>query len=310
MTGKYVLKIKDDYVSYELELSRQVTVLKGNSGTGKSYFAQLCQYAMQHRGGVVCNLTEMLVVMGGAHSDLTLNDFYGKLKGKIFVCDEWNNRVLRTKEFAKFVNGSDNYFIIISRSGCLGMLTYSINDIYNINDCGAFHRLKNHYTDIERQLVPDLVITEDSCAGKEFYEKTLKCPVISANGKGNVWNIAKRENADGKLICCIVDGSAFGAELAKILHGFPREYGVYIVAPESFEWLVLNTSLYKNSVSQELERPYDFCETTKYVSWERLFTSLLQGLSSYSKANLPTEVLHYRREVLTLLGDISPLAWR
>lgn len=310
MTGRYILKLKDKYVSYELKLERQVTILKGDSGTGKSTFVQLCRLAINNEGDVNCNLTNRLIIIENIPSGYTITKLWGGASGRIFICDENNNKLFRTKEFAEFVNGSDNYFIIISRSGCLGMLTYSINDIYNINDCDAFHRLKNHYTDIERQLVPDLVITEDSCAGKEFYEKTLKCPVISANGKGNVWNIAKRENADGKLICCIVDGSAFGAELAKILHGFPREYGVYLVAPESFEWLVLNTSLYKSSVSQELERPYDFCETTKYVSWERLFTSLLQGLSSYSKANLPTEVLNHRREVLTLLGDISPLAWR
>ena len=78
-------------------------------------------------------------------------------------------------------------------------------------------------------------------------------------------------------MCCVVDGAAFGADLAWIVNGKPNSSGVCILAPESFEWLILSTSLYRHAFKAELERTYDFCDTKEYLLGRGITQRCWQG---------------------------------
>lgn len=46
--------------------------------------------------------------------------------------------------------------------------------------------------------------------------------------------------------------------------------------PESFEWMILNAGILKNSRIREiLEDPSEYVESKDYFSWERFFTAVL-----------------------------------
>lgn len=313
MKGTYTFKIEDDYISYEFVLERQITILKGDSGTGKSSFVRMCEAVSTGNKAIRCNYPDNIIVLRQARTRDALNA-YKTVRGCIFVCDENSAALFRSKRFAEFVKYSDNYFIIISRSGYLGMLSYSVNDIYilDLQNNGRLHKLESRYQNTPQNLVPDLVITEDSSSGYQFFSNSLNCDVISANGKSNIWKAVTNENAVGKTIFCIVDGASFGADIAHIM-SLPREYGVYIFAPESFEWLLLHLKMY--GVSSELIETYDYCDTKDYISWEDYYFKLIVRLGEaigvpYKKEKLNKVFLRYVNEIKPLIEDLDDSVWK
>ena len=130
MKGKYDISIWDNKIRFELVLERQITVIKGKSGTGKSTLFMMFE-DMLNKGrvtGIHCNCKDKIRV-------LSLSDDFKTIisneHDKIFVFDEYFDYI-QTQEFAEAVNNSDNYFIFITRSGRMNWLTYSVNNIYEL----------------------------------------------------------------------------------------------------------------------------------------------------------------------------------
>lgn len=104
---------------------------------------------------------------------------------------------ITSKDFAKAVKESDNYYIIITRED-LHILPYSVNEIYGIQKIGktitnepTYNALYRLYGDIAANTVimPTLLITEDSNSGFDFFKTVcdsngVKC--ISAKGKNEI----------------------------------------------------------------------------------------------------------------------------
>lgn len=57
-----------------------------------------------------------------------------------------------------------------------------------------------------------------------------------------------------------------------------------ILVPESFEYLILRSRVCNwCKISEELDRTYDYCESSKDVSWERYYTKRLEELTKGTK---------------------------
>lgn len=65
---------------------------------------------------------------------------------EIIFIDE-NNGFLPTDEFAKAVQESDNYYVIVTREG-LPNLAYSVEEIYGIRESGKYGTLKQTYNEL------------------------------------------------------------------------------------------------------------------------------------------------------------------
>lgn len=136
---------------------------------------------------------------------------------------------------------------------------------------------------------PDVVITEDSNSGFEMFELVFdKYKVISGHGRDNIYNTLCAEKFNFAYI--IVDGAAFCSSIGRI---FPKfDNSVCIFAPESFEYLLLCDESFKHSLTDELDKTWNYCDSTKFISWERYYTSLLSDLCkdkfniSYTKSKL------------------------
>ena len=300
MKGKYEIKISNNKVGYTLLIERNVTILTGESGIGKSSLVRLIQNYEEYgkKSGVTVKCKKPCRTIT---SNQDWKDRINKIHNSIIFIDE-GKEFLRSQEFAKAIDGSDNYFVLITREG-LSQIPYSVDAILSLKE--TVHRNKRVYSksypcyaylqDFKARISDiDLVITEDTNAGFQMYDaisKRHKKQCESAEGKSS---IARKldENNDARCLV-IADGAAFGSEIRKIaryMEENPEMMELYL--PESFEWLILKSGIINNtSVQKILINPSRYIDSSKYLSWERYFTELLINTSRGT-------ILEYRKEKL------------
>lgn len=285
MKGKYNLVIRNNRVTYELELQRNITIIKGISGSGKTTLYKMFEDLVEggRQVGIHCNCTDKLrILKPNTDWEYEINSSHNK----IFIADEYIDYIT-TLDFAKIAQNSDNYFILITRTGRAKWLTYSVDCIYSLSTTyingKAVTKFNKVYKDLDTSIKPDLVITEDSNSGCDMMNSLFNCDVVSARGKDNVYNVIVKAISRYRNIYVIVDGAAFGSCIGRIYERFGDN--VYLFTPESFEYLILNTSRFKPLLTTELTETYNFCDSVNYVSWEGYYTDLLEDLSS--NINIP-----------------------
>ena len=208
-----------------------------------------------------------------------------------------------TKEFAAYLAASDNYYVFMTRKP-LYALPYSTQEIYGIRTSGKFHFPEQVYHEFYpiypvRQAVTDnkklMILVENKEAGYQFYKNVAgeeRC--ISAEGNSNIYSkMIETDSSDGVLI--IADGAALGPFVDKLVKYATIKQNVALFFPESFEWMILKSGILHNALIDEiLAKPEDYIDNTRYISWERFFTALLQDITSadpikqYSKSSLPS----------------------
>lgn len=195
MRGKHHIIIESDNLKYEFDIKRNITVIQGDSATGKTTLIELLQlYSRQGiRSGVRVEADVPCTVYGGDAQQWP--NVLQSIKGSIIFIDEDYTFVF-TKEFASLVGQSDNYYVIITRRP-LKNLPYSIQEIYGIRTSGRFHFPEQVYHEFypvfsekEFQQLPQKVIllVEDQAAGFQFYHaagRGVEC--ISAGGNSNIF---------------------------------------------------------------------------------------------------------------------------
>ena len=238
------------------------------------------------------------------------------MKESIIFIDE-SAVFLPSREFAEAVKGSDNYFVIVTRDS-LSSPAYSIEEIYGLRDSSQnqkykpFHKVYNesyrlYNLGIDRAFKPEKVITEDSNSGFEFYSILYRGKCDSAHGKNNVYELL-RQNRTEKVLA-VVDGAAFGSEIAKVLDFLKVNRSECVVfAPESFEYLILLSGLIDcpSSVTEETYRYADSCD---YVSWEDFYSEYLRNATRntdkhYSKTRLAP--FHMTDKAVRMISSVIP----
>lgn len=290
MKGKYIIEVMTTKIKYKLEIKRNITIIRGNSGTGKTKLISMIRdyNADKASSGVTINCDRECIVVDGYNWENRIQE----KKDSIIFIDEGNS-FIKSGEFANTVKESSNYFVIITREK-LSSLPYSINEIYGLRESKRYGSISQIYNEAynlyssfipKDSIKPSMIITEDSNSGNDFFSKTcnsnIKC--ISAKGKSKVYkSIVDNPNERGLLF--IVDGAAFGCEMEAVIQCM-KEYKngkVYLYTPESFEWLILKSGII--SVSQnKLEDTYNYIESKDYFSWENYFCSLLKETTADTK---------------------------
>lgn len=290
MKGQYDVVLYNNKVHYHLTIKRNITILRGDSASGKSEFIRLlAQYnGSPKSSGISLICDRECIVLNEGNWKLYLETY----RERIFFIDEGND-FLRTKEFADAVKGADNYFVIISREN-FPNLPYSVDEIYGLRE-GKYREAKRVYNEMYRiygnlpdpQQKPEIVITEDSNSGNEFFELLFPGKCISANGKSNIKRVLLEHM--GESVLAVVDGAAFGPEMQDCME-LTEVYPVSIFAPESFEFLILESGLIEVPMTV-LEQTWDYADSVKYFSWEEFYTWYLSDISrnevyQYSKRKL------------------------
>ena len=99
----------------------------------------------------------------------------------------------------------------------------------------------------------------------------------------------------------IADGAAFGCQIRRVMNVIEGK-NVQLYLPESFEWLILNSSIFNdNKIKQILEDTSNFVDSREFFSWERFFTQILvdntkDTYMAYSKQKLNEVYLHEKNK--------------
>lgn len=282
MKGKYRIIVQNNKIKYDFEIKRNITVIRGDSATGKTALVDMIQdfYENGIDSGIELQCSRTCAVLSGRNWKMQLT----VLRNSIIFIDEGNPFVTST-DFAEEIQKTDNYYVIVTRES-LDSLPYSVNEIYGIRDSGKYGYLKKTYNELFQiygetlfgnKVSPDLIITEDSNSGFQFFKaiserRGIRC--ISANGKSNIFQ-RLLEHHSGKVLV-IADGAAIGSEMGKLMKLIESQGDILLYLPESFEWMVLKSGVINDrELTQILRIPYDFIESLEFFSWERFFTSVL-----------------------------------
>lgn len=298
MVGRYEIEVYNNRVHFYLEVKRNITIIQGDSATGKTTLIGLI--ADHDRLGSGSGVTVKSEKPCTALNTQDWKHFIESRKQHIIFVDE-NMPMLRSNEFAEVVASSDNYFVIIYRDS-LPKLAYSIEEIFGMREDRnsqkyikpkrVYNTLFHIYSLDEGSIsAPDIVITEDSNSGFEFYDASMNCRCIAAGGKSSVTDEMMRHTNEGTTIMGVVDGAAFGSDMQRFSRLARSTDGkLELYAPESFEYLLLQSGIIDVD-KRILENTYDYADSTEYLSWERYFTAKLSELTrntvyQYSKQKL------------------------
>lgn len=283
MTGRYRIIVQNRRLHYALEIKRNITIIQGDSATGKTTLIDMLRQYMnlQESSGIHVDCAKPCRILEGPDWELILKN----LSGYIIFIDEGNS-FITSQRFAEMVKGSDNYFVLITRES-LYNLPYSVDEIYGLTSSGKYQHVEKTYQEMyqiysARQTVDlpiEILLTEDSNSGFQFFhgmaEETGRT-CLSAQGKSNVFAKLKSMRDSERNICVIADGAAFGAEMMRVHAYIERHSHIILYLPESFEWLILRSGFLPTHAVQDILRaPENYADSTRFFSWERYFTTLL-----------------------------------
>lgn len=283
MKGTHRVTVETDNIKYEFAIRRSITVIQGDSATGKTTLIDILnEYSNKGSGrGIRVQTDVPCYVYVGAEErwEYELN----AIKGNIVFIDE-DYRFIHTKEFADFIQGTDNYYVLITRKP-LYYLPYSINEIYGIKTSGKYHFPEQVYHEFypifndvydNHKTSTALILVEDSKAGYEFYASIVgKNRCITSGGNSGIYSkLVELKSTEEILV--IVDGAAFGAYIEKLSEYRRIRKHIALYFPESFEWMILKSDVAKiPDITTILAHPEKYIDNTEYFSWEQFFTALL-----------------------------------
>lgn len=279
MRGKIKIYVKNRHITFSFTLERNITVITGDSGTGKTKLINMVRdYSeLGKSSGVTLRCDKTCIVLEGRNWEQILNDTHNSV---VFV--EESTRFLTSQAFAQNMKKSDNYYVLVTREP-LPQLPYSIDCIKQIIKNNSKPKLDSIYKNIRTNDISgfpyDIVITEDSKSGFQLFTKATekhKAKCISSDGKSGILPLLSKYS--NKNILVIADAAALGSEIRELVR-FKEISGnkIDFFLPESFEWLILKSAIFAgdNHIQNILTEPVDYIESQDFFSWEQFFTSLL-----------------------------------
>ena len=257
MKGKHSIVVRNRRVQFALELERNITVIRGDSATGKTTMLGMLrdyeELGAQSGVAVQCDKPCRTLTSRDWESQLS------RMKDSIVFVDE-GNAFVSSRAFAQAICGSSNYYVLITRES-LYQLPYSVEAVLELRTTTrrekcTYNKAYPYYGTLEHAASEmdrsDRILTEDSNSGYQMLSKIaeqyhVRCE--AANGKSNIYACLEERSNDKTLV--IADGAAFGAEMEKI-----------------YRFLKLHPS------------PEEYIDSAKYFSWEQFFTELLIQLTS------------------------------
>lgn len=161
MIGKHHLEIENKKIKYVLDIERKITVIKGNSGTGKTTLVCMIQgYAAQgNKSGISVKNDSNLPLMVFTATTRWETEL-AEAKGALIFIDEAVDYIY-SKGFQQEFVQSDNYLVVISRSGQFNHFPYAIQSIYELrttqNEKLKLTKMYQLYNFQEKSAIPSQV---------------------------------------------------------------------------------------------------------------------------------------------------------
>ncbi len=286
MKGSFDVRVtRKRGTDYKFTIKRNITVISGDSGTGKTTLYEMVADHMRQgqQSGVTVQCDCPCVALTDSNWVVQLAGFSDSI---VFI-DEGMKDLL-SHDFAAAIKGSSNYFVLITRVD-LPSLPYSVDEIYRVKTSGKYHSLvplyaerAGHRYSISRALPKfdfEVLLTEDSKSGYQLYSRRFEDTDVVCESAGSNAGVLKwLDGHPTAKVFVVADGAAFGPYINRIMKlQAMRRDDVVVCLPESFEWLLLNSGVLSSSeVGEVLEDPSQFVDSAEYMSWERFFTAYLK----------------------------------
>lgn len=268
-----MIEIKIKYRNYklQLQLEHKVTVILGNSATGKSTIHKILTDGDVTFTKKISDSRYNLAYLSISGALENAIDNHGKFKEyKIYLIDE--GRLEIDDKIAKAIQNSVNCYFVITSRNLFGKLNYDLQDVKEIetqtNGVSVLkdyiHTQKRHTEELRNiQDIQEIVI-EDSGRAKIWFSELLVKLNISIespdkNGKEQVLNKVEDKllNTNGKILI-IFDRCSFGI-CSKKFKGIIEKYGNQILILnnyKSWEYLILQSNMFKNMfISYDINIP-------------------------------------------------------
>lgn len=130
MRGSYKVIIQNNRVQFKLTINRNLTIIQGNSATGKTTLLDMvaAHEELGAQSGVTVSCKVPCKTISGKYWRRDLQE----ISSSIVFIDEGNTFV-RSREFAHEAKRSSNYYVIVARES-LRQLPYSVDEIYGLKN--------------------------------------------------------------------------------------------------------------------------------------------------------------------------------
>lgn len=264
---------------FKLDIVRNVTVIQGHSGSGKTYLCESISRGEKAGTRVRCDMSVYNVYPVDVEYDKWFSDHAYSI---LFIDETVMSKA--TNEFCRKALENGCRLVLCTRK-IPKNIEYAVSAILVLHRSGKYVTAEPKYVFSTEHKKYKLVV-EDSGSGLEFY-KHVCSDVISAGGKENIVKLITEDKLFKKTY--VVDGAVFGSNLSSIWQEYVRG-NIDIVAPESLEFVLLHSPLVYSVARDVLLNPEKHgASSGEYYSWERFFTDYLKDLmevaGGYSKSS-------------------------
>jgi hypothetical protein len=278
------IKVKD--WEYEFDIIRKFTIIFDKSGTGKTNLYRLIELYRSNDKIVKCIKTDngekLRCDNFSSEEDIKSDNRIDEIKKffdrDVIVFIDEDEPLLNEFYFLELIKDAKATVVIINRE--VRSLIYGISNIYRMRSAGRFHYLENYF-DFSNCIFrkPNVVITEDSGSGFEFYKKLFNkkgVKVISSFGKKKMAEMINQHINNVETVLAVFDGCGIGNSILENYFSFtnPR---VQCFAEESFEWVLLISEVYRKSIPNESLWILDPHSDERFLvyEYEKFLTELL-----------------------------------
>ena len=128
MKGTQHVEVSNRNAKFRFDLHRNITIVRGDSGTGKTtLYNMIADYTrLQAESGVNLSSTKPCVAL----MDMDWKNQLDGISNSIVFIDE-GATYISSEKFAEAIKNSDNYYVIFNREG-LHQLLYSVEEIIRL----------------------------------------------------------------------------------------------------------------------------------------------------------------------------------
>lgn len=156
MTGDYYFNISTNNVDYVFNIKRNITVITGYSGTGKTTLIDILE---SYLSSISNDILPEVVIDTNAKWDIINSYDLSKLplfdtNDVIYFMDEKYSRLFNNGNFINCMKNSGNYFVVITRKNnkSFPIMPYSFKEIYGIETRMVDNRYINTFKSIIRYI--------------------------------------------------------------------------------------------------------------------------------------------------------------
>lgn len=309
MTGKFDIQLQTKRIAYKFCVSRNLTVLYGETAEGKTAFIRALTRCLTSEESIEYDLVTLTIngVSGVENirqqvgvSCATIPTGTMTNEAKLRLLKTYSNCIVfidedtsftKSTEFLSYLSaGADIYVVICARDVYkLSGIPVAISEVYQFKTYDTTTIGVSRYRGsslLTFKAAPlsigslrnyTVVLTEDSGIGFLLFKHLLQkhgVLVRTAKGKDFFYRQLRKEMQNTVIIA---DQAVFGASIDRTLMAISPDRSILISLPESFEWCLLHLHCFSNDdyVQKCLNTPWCFADTKKYLSWEQFFTAVL-----------------------------------